>query len=743
VVFFIVTHNHYRSQQRDGESHKRSTIQQILQSLLFKEVTWREEQIVESHSETFHWVFDDKATPFKRWLSNSSTDADVFWIGGKAGSGKSTLMKFLADHPKTHEILQEWAGTRQLILIKHFFWSSGPSMQQSQLGLMQNLLYQILQQCPKLAPFASPQRWDAISSDMAVKAWNRKELTLAIQNIMKQNSLEVNFCFFVDGLDEYTDEDAGDHHRLIQDLDTLTQSAQVKLCVSSRPWNVFEDRYNTQQTPKIIIQNHTQLDIYNYARETLANDERFCRLVNVEPQAYDLISAIRDRADGVFLWVFLVVRSLLRGLTDYDDTIELHHRLREMPPDLDCYFRKTLDNIEPVYRPHAMRALQFLAETGNLPLMFIHCISKEVSDSRYGLGAQIRPMTKAELEKARDKARSCVNKWCRDLVEIEAIEWDDEYQAGQVLVSHRTVRDFLLTREMQKVFLKYPICQSSHLKGLCMAYLALAKMWSRDSIEYIGEYVMEWAKTCEDRESMTPLEILDDLPLDSRVVLQLAVYANLTLYLGQRLDRDPSCRFDIWEASLPNQVHINGNSRHSHGLQATMRIVSMLMAKGFDPNDIRDTTARNDSLHNKTVWQQFLESSSGNFYPGKASIAHFLLLWGADPDVKAMGSDGCLYDVRQCLLDSDWYRSTNDKPGCERQFDDWLAKARARKAAKSLKALEDMKDQNDSTTASLEPWSLTPSIIFICAVILAIYTDSILWFAFPFINALGFWAWLQ
>jgi hypothetical protein len=443
----------------------------------------------------------------------------------------------------------------------------------------------------------------------------------------------------------------------------------------------------------------------------LAEDPRFLRLVNVEPKAYAIIDEIVDDADGVFLWVFLVINSLLRGLNDHDDTRELRRRLNEMPTDLDKYFRRTFDNIEDVYRPEAMRALQLLAVAeDNIPLMFIYCISQELHDPGYGLGAETRTMTKAELDKARGKSRSCVNKWCRDLVEIGRYHRDEDpvHRNELISVSHRTVRDFLLTQEMQKEFSKYPICQFSPLKGGCMAYLALIKIWPPTSIADMNhtiDNITEWAKKCEHRESMTPFEILDDLDLTQRTqrtvssteqkkrgwrnrlpphsiqVLPSAVEHGLTLYVGQCFERDTSCKIDIWKAVLditPREVKLE--------------MIRTLLAKGFDPNDILDTSTHDDSLRNKTAWQLSLQRSKGITGYSYHRVAKLLLLNGADPDVEIKGSDGRLYDVRQCILASDWYTFQRDKPACEREIDSWLAEARARKAAKTLKGLEDKED---------------------------------------------------
>jgi Cdc6-like AAA superfamily ATPase len=49
---------------------------------------------------------------FLSWLSSGN---GIFHVSGKPGSGKSTLMKFLCDHPRTQEELQEWAGKFKLL----------------------------------------------------------------------------------------------------------------------------------------------------------------------------------------------------------------------------------------------------------------------------------------------------------------------------------------------------------------------------------------------------------------------------------------------------------------------------------------------------------------------------------------------------------------------------------------------------------------------------------------------------
>lgn len=62
----------------------------------------------DNRSRPQHDVADQSGSLFTRWLSSGQ---GVFHVSGKLSSGKSTLMKFLSQHPRTKEELQRWAGT--------------------------------------------------------------------------------------------------------------------------------------------------------------------------------------------------------------------------------------------------------------------------------------------------------------------------------------------------------------------------------------------------------------------------------------------------------------------------------------------------------------------------------------------------------------------------------------------------------------------------------------------------------
>jgi hypothetical protein len=131
----------------------------MLESLSFPNIDDREEEIAEPYARTFQWLLDDtpsgnwRRDGFVKWID--SDESQVYWICGKAGSGKSTLMKNLHKSPKLREDLVKWAGSEKIVIAGFFCYSRGSSaLQKSREGLLRSVTYQILVQRKDLVPFA-------------------------------------------------------------------------------------------------------------------------------------------------------------------------------------------------------------------------------------------------------------------------------------------------------------------------------------------------------------------------------------------------------------------------------------------------------------------------------------------------------------------------------------------------------------------------------------------------------------
>ncbi|KAF8971912.1 hypothetical protein BDZ97DRAFT_1650798 [Flammula alnicola] len=313
----------------------------LLDSLAFTAMNDREEQVTEAYSETFDWIYRDDSHDFGAWLRNDNTGA-MYWINGWAGSGKSTLMRYINERKRTKELLKHWGGQQPVTTASFFFWESGTAVQRSQAGLLRSLLHQLLIEQPNIIPTVFPELWseiwlaDARTRVRLMSSWSIPQLSSGFRRFFEVNK-EMKICLFVDGLDEFE----GDHQVMIDLLEHVCRQPHTKVCVSSRPWRVFEDAF--RNIPALRLQDLTASDMTRFVRGKLLEDRRLGKLVKEEPEvAAELVTLMVQRADGVFLWVSLAVRTLLERFIIGDTLSTIRDRLRELPRSLDDLFHHLL-----------------------------------------------------------------------------------------------------------------------------------------------------------------------------------------------------------------------------------------------------------------------------------------------------------------------------------------------------------------------------------------------------------------
>ena len=122
--------------------------EKIVKSLFYPDISSRQEQVdnqFDGINNSYDWIFDESHTrrldssdekppqerapqwsDFASWLKSGH---GVYWINGKAGSGKSTLMNHICTHSRRLELLGEWCSNRQLLTPTFFFWNAGTRLQ--------------------------------------------------------------------------------------------------------------------------------------------------------------------------------------------------------------------------------------------------------------------------------------------------------------------------------------------------------------------------------------------------------------------------------------------------------------------------------------------------------------------------------------------------------------------------------------------------------------------------------------
>jgi hypothetical protein len=518
---------------RDEEEEVRLKVQvRILESLRFSTITSRYEDVSETYNKTFNWIFYNSTTEQRPWSSFNDwliSGSGVYWINGKAGSGKSTLMRHIIEDGRTERYLVRWAKSCSLSTAKFFFWNSGSREQRSQTGLLRGLLYEVLSKRLELIPVVFPQYWAKTYTDRArglpyapPETWPLSKLMAGFKALVTQKIEPLNLCLFIDGLDEYD----GDHAEMAELFKIVTSSASVKACISSRPWVVFEETFQT--CPGLRLQELTRGDIEHFTTNTLHNSNTFKRLALQQPAlAKSLIEEIVEYSSGVFLWVRLVVKSLLDGLRNRDGILDLQKRLRLIPRDLESLYDHMLALTGTIYIEKASRIFQIFRAAMNFREVLnddnavapynltVLALALAINDD-LDLDAIKATRTKEILTRCEDMQVQLVA-CCAGLLELGEItpSFTNPFNR-QVGYLHRSARDFIERPDMWTRILGYTRGISfnpnaSLLKStVCQVHLILRRQSVFD-VAPTGAQAMVYAYHSETETRRSCTRMLDEL----------------------------------------------------------------------------------------------------------------------------------------------------------------------------------------------------------------------------------------
>jgi hypothetical protein len=655
--------------------------QKVLSSLYFKSMEIRHSNVAVAHAQTFDWIFrstsqrpskDSRRTVyFLDWLEHKN---GIFWVSGKPGSGKSTLMKYLSGHRRTLQTLKLWAKSQRCITAKYFFWSAGTTMQKSLRGLLQSLLFDIFKKCPDVISVACPENTTSYEGLLDMHdPWCIVELSSMVRRITHCKKMAAKFCFFIDGLDEYD----GQHFDVIKILDNLAKSPNIKICVSSRPWNIFEDAYGHDLTRKLYLQDLTRQDIKIYVKHRF--DKYFAQLLRTsqDKRFQELLEEITNRAQGVFLWVLLVVNSLLEGLTNGDSIALLFSRLRRVPTDLESFFGHILNSIDDIYHEHMARNFQIaLAALKPLTLMTYSFLDEEVENGASALERPVKPMDNYKLSSRHQQMRRRLNGQTKGLLEARRDPAGTDYFGYRVDFLHRTVHDFLRTNDMQKFLAAKTKAGFNPDLSILRGYLVLLKAIPRSQrrvanqsgpMQQLLEEAFFYARQVEAHKKSTDYDLINEFGAvidsiskeaqqdfvwyrDSAVghydgimdnvrkaacgsFLEYTIQKGLHIYVKQRLQGNPNMKLPGGRPILDCALRICP-SKFSGEIEL-LDMARYLLEAGADPNEM---------YGNCSVWGRFLLQIHDSYRerrspPGLWSVLHrhrlieLLLYYGANVNV--------------------------------------------------------------------------------------------------------------
>ena len=574
-------------------------MKKFLESLQFSDIRDRKDRIAEAYGETFLWIYHGPQAEHRPWASFIDwleSDSNLYWITGKAGSGKSTLMKYIYDDERTSNHLARWSPGNPPLTAAFFFWNSGSKLQMSQNGLLRSLLFQLLSKCPALIQRIFPERWEVYSLfSRDSLPWSQQELQQAFKLLAKDQISGEKYCFFIDGLDEFD----GDHSNLIDLLKDVTSSAHIKLCVSSRPWVIFEDAFKNK--PSLMLENLTYPDIKLFVNSNFHGSVRFAELEELEPQyARELLKAVVQKSAGVFLWVHLVVRSLLAGLEHADRVSDLQKRLDFLPPDLENLYEKMLSSLDPFYYEHASQYFQLIRAAINPPTLLFLSFADE--DPGFVQNCKVQALDNRQKLLRADRARRRLNSRCKGLLEVTPVKprvqetgflhasiastslvQDNHpellnsplYSTIQYL--HGTVKDFLESPQVWSRLLAATQHRYDPNLALCRSYLMRLKtmdverksfkFWVSEFCHNVGrclKYAHASQETSEDNRSPEGLiDVLDQLDRVATKLVNTPASNQLTIMQAHKAHRTSASSYSTLEQSWTCALELQGEQVHS------------------------------------------------------------------------------------------------------------------------------------------------------------------------------------
>ncbi|KAK8137161.1 small s protein [Apiospora sp. TS-2023a] len=311
-----------KQQQRHDQLLETQFRETFLRSLHFPEMDERQSNIKDAAPRTFEWVYSHLGLSF--WLQTiTPSDDGVYWISGKLGSGKSTLMAYIVGHSRTIHFLKKWSEGKALHILSFFFWRPGSKAQPA-----------------VIAPVLLELGWGSLGScQPSLGVWTERNLRKAAFAAIR-SALEANFCIFIDGLDEFS----GDHNELLDFIFDIQQLPTAKVCVSSRPEAELARRLKHCQG--LCMQDMNKEDIRQLVYQKLRVDDPSLRTIDIN----ELTDLILTYAEGVFLWASLVTQSVLKGARSGDDIHMLRQRIKTSPREINDMFLSMLGEMDELHK---------------------------------------------------------------------------------------------------------------------------------------------------------------------------------------------------------------------------------------------------------------------------------------------------------------------------------------------------------------------------------------------------------
>lgn len=423
----------------------------VVESLAFEQMGDRQMGIKRAHKKTCRWFLTQQE--YINWQDETKMKENngVLWIKGKAGTGKSTLMKYLLDGAK-----KGLGGSK---VVSFFFHARGGELEKSTSGMYRHLIFQILGKMTDNDLAAIWRRFiedSGLAGPVASPRWTVDLLKDLFRAAVLAPGHRLT-CF-VDALDECDEGEIRDMLDFFTELGelSLSQGAPFQVCLSSRHYpHITVDKCLELN---LDVQSGHERDIVSYLETELK--------IGKSKAATEIRSEMLKSASGIFMWVVLVTQILNREF-DRGNIHALKKKLKEIPRDLNTLFESILTRDED-NKAQLLSCIQWTLYARR-PLAPQELYFAMVPyDSEPGeLAIRHQPWDPDEI--TRDQMERFIVSSSKGLVEVTSTK------NPTVQFIHESIRDYLFQGVLEKVWpeLKGDFSSISHdaLKNDCLSYI--------------------------------------------------------------------------------------------------------------------------------------------------------------------------------------------------------------------------------------------------------------------------------
>ncbi|KAL5083827.1 hypothetical protein Trisim1_000871 [Trichoderma cf. simile WF8] len=367
--------------------------------------------------ELYNWIFENDK--FKLWYNDDDTQGQLLWITGDPGKGKTMLACGIIDQLADQTRIK---NPESKTMLSYFFCQGTDSRINSAVAVLRGLLYLIVHQQPSLISHIRT-KYDIAGKSLFedVNAWTA--LSQILTHVLQDTSID-STILVIDALDECE----ADQAKLLDFILQHSSLSRVKWIITSRNGPLIEQKLSTYNSRALLslelkdseasISDAVNTYIkYSVSRLGLVQDDQALQ--------DDLEKVMRQKVNGTFLWVSLVMKELEQ--VESWDALQV---IDEIPSDLKDVYTRMLGQILQLKRGNHKYCIQLLSTA---------C-------------AAYRPLSLSELGFLSDLPRGISEKpgavrrvvtMCGSFLTIR-----DE----NVYLVHQSAKDYLSTEALQTIF---------------------------------------------------------------------------------------------------------------------------------------------------------------------------------------------------------------------------------------------------------------------------------------------------